>query len=343
VNTATGSAFSKYRSRSNVTSLIGLSISCEPQALLARGFGLEHLRELLVRLARPVLRSGADLAYAGDWAEREDNFTYDLLRLISAEQEDNSLGGPDTDLTIGRLRNHLAWPHYLGVTPRTEAQWIQCARIIRISQEIAGIDPAVIAPDDEPKSSERYLLHSAITISQLRLLVVTGMTLPIPGTAGSYFVPPLTARVALGGKTSHFSGFLPGIFEEALVTLEASRPLYILGGFGGAAEILARKLLGEDPKELEIAWQEESTGNLKTLARLTTAQPTPAGVRSTNVALQALRQRLELARAALAPGLNSGLDEADTRELLITRDMGRAVQLVLQGLTQSAGLVLRRT
>jgi hypothetical protein len=343
MNTPTVTGSSKYRSRSNVTSLIGLAISFEPKPLLARGFGLEHLRELLVRLARPILRSGADLAYAGDWKEREDNFTYDLLRLISAEQEDNSLGGPDTDLMIGRLRNHLAWPYYVGVTPRTEAQWIQCCRIIRVTQEMAGIDAAAIAPDNEPPETERFLLHSAITVSQLRRLAVTGMSVPIPGTPEHYYVSPLTARILLGGKTSQFRGFLPGIFEEALVTMEQGRPTYILGGFGGAAEILAKSLLGEQPQELEVAWQEAATPNLKTLRKLTEAQPTPAGVRSTAANLAALQQRLEQARPALAVGLQTGLAEADTRELLSTHDMGRAVQLVLKGLTQSAGLVLKRT
>jgi len=41
--------------------------------------------------------------------------------------------------------------------------------------------------------------------------------------------------------------------------------------------------------------------------------------------------------------LNTGLDEEETRVLLTTLDMTRAVQLVLKGLTRSAKLVLRPT
>jgi len=334
---------SKYRSRSSTQSLIGFSISFESGPLLARGFGLEHLRDLLVRFARPLLRSGADLAYAGDWKERDDNFTYELLRLISAEQEDNSLAGPDTDLTIGRLRNHLAWPHYLAVTPRVEAQWIQCCRIIRITQEIAGIDPASIASDDEPRGTERYRLNSAIALSQLRRLAVSGMVVSVNGTPETYTVPGLTARIVLGGKTKDFSGFVPGIFEEALVMLENKRPLYILGGFGGAAEILARTLLGQDPQELDVSWQEGATPHLKTLRSLSDSRPLPSGVRPTGESLRALRERLQLARPTLSTSLNTGLEEAETKELLTTRDMRRAVQLVFKGLAQSAGFVLLRT
>ena len=77
------------------------------------------------------------------------NFTYELLQLIKAEQADNSLGGPDTSLTIGWLFNHSAWPHYLSITPGIEAQWINCCRIIRVTQKDAGIDEKDIVPDAE--------------------------------------------------------------------------------------------------------------------------------------------------------------------------------------------------
>jgi hypothetical protein len=77
----------RYRSRGIADKVIGLSISYQHDNLLARGLGLEHLRELLIGLARPLVRQGASLAYGGNWNETEDNFTYELLRLISAEQE----------------------------------------------------------------------------------------------------------------------------------------------------------------------------------------------------------------------------------------------------------------
>ena len=128
----------KYRSRAIEQSVIAFSVSYQRENLLARGMGLEHLRELLIRLARPILRQGASLAYGGHWKETEDNFTYDLLRLISAEQEDNSLGGSDTNLQIGILYNHSAWPHYLGISRTIEAQWINACRIVRVTQQQAG-------------------------------------------------------------------------------------------------------------------------------------------------------------------------------------------------------------
>ena len=216
---------SKYRSRGSSPRLIGLSISYQRENLLSRGLGLEHLRELLLRLARPLLRQGASLAYGGHWHETEDNFTFDLLRLISAEQEDNSLGGPDTNLVIGRLYNHSPWPGYLDVTPRVEAQWINCCRIVRITQQLAGISDADLVPDSEARSgSDRAILNTAISLSAMRRLAVQGVMIAIPGLASPEAVPPVCAGVILGGKVHGFSGFMPGIFEEALVALEKRMP-----------------------------------------------------------------------------------------------------------------------
>jgi hypothetical protein len=43
------------------------------------------------------------------------------------------------------------------------------------------------------------------------------------------------ARILLGGRLHGFQGIYPGIVEEAFESVRADRPLYILGGFGGAA------------------------------------------------------------------------------------------------------------
>src|SRR5262245_49999726 len=115
-------------------------MSSQPEHLLARGFGFQHLCELMLSLAGPMVRNGAGIAYGGHWKRTDDNFTYELLQLISseqedisaAEQEDSGTGGGDSRKTINRLVNHSAWPEYLDVTPKMEAQWILSCRIVRI-------------------------------------------------------------------------------------------------------------------------------------------------------------------------------------------------------------------
>jgi hypothetical protein len=154
-------------------------------------------------------------------------------------------------------------------------------------------------------------------------------------------VPPPIARVVLGGKTEGYGGFLPGILEEALITLENRCPLYVLGGFGGAAEILARALLeagDQCPPEFTPAWHEATTPAVAKLARLSEQFALPPGVRTTPAALQAFFALVKQARADLPGVLQTGLNLPETRELLGTRDVARAVQLVRKGLEQRVGL-----
>jgi hypothetical protein len=226
------SSGSKYRSRAIAGNVIALSLSYQRENLLARGIGLEHLRELLLRLARPILRQGANLAYGGDWRDREDNFTFDLLRLISAEQEDNSFISAEPEANnqgeaaparkIGKLFNHSAWPHYLSVTPGIEAKWINCCRIVRINQQMAGFTGAEVVRDADAQNQEpRTLFNAAVTLSTMRRLMADGMSIRIPD-APAETVPPVAARIVLGGKVDDYSGFLPGIFEEALLPCSAA-------------------------------------------------------------------------------------------------------------------------
>jgi hypothetical protein len=44
-------------------------------------------------------------------------------------------------------------------------------------------------------------------------------------------------------KIDSYSGRMPGILEEAMIALALRQPIYVLGGFGGAAQ-LAGELLG---------------------------------------------------------------------------------------------------
>jgi hypothetical protein len=331
----------RYRSRAIADKLIAISIAYQRENLLARGLGLEHLRELLLSLVRPLVRQCASIAYGGFWKEIEENFTYDLLRLISEEQQDNSLGGPDTSLAIGQLINYSAWPNYLAITPKIEAQWINSCRIVRVTQRDAGIAEADLVPDSEAENgSDRALFNAAVTLSAMRRLTTTGMTIAIPDALPE-IVPAAVARVVLGGKVSGYSGFLPGIFEEALVTLESQRPLYVLGGFGGAADVLARALLAagdERPPEFTDEWHRKNTPDVEKLSALTGQFGIPTGVRDTTAALDALFTLVKQARGDLPGTLQTGLDLQETRELLTTRNVARAVHLVRKGLEAKVGL-----
>lgn len=125
------------------------------------------------------------------------------------------------------------------------------------------------------------------------------------------------ARLLIGGKTQRKSennpdgyiGNFPGIVEEALYTLRAAQPLYIAGGFGGAAALLARELeLGPDlpvPAEAlaeinECAPYREAIDEIRRLL-----DSTPNGLNDNDRRRLATTQRASELGALTAKGLAS--------------------------------------
>lgn len=50
------------------------------------------------------------------------------------------------------------------------------------------------------------------------------------------------SRIVLGGRTEGYKGRMPGVAEEALMSLNAGQPLFLLGGFGGCARDIAEAI-----------------------------------------------------------------------------------------------------
>ena len=326
--------------------VIAFSLSFQRDDLLARGMGFEHLRELLSRLTRRILRQGASIAYAGNWVDTKDNLTYTLLRQISAELEENISEGrknseKERKKERGKLYNHSAWPHCLKITPNIEAQWITHCRIVRITQQEAELAEDDIVPDiDAHNKAPRTIFNAAVTLSAMRRFQMEGMTIPILPQTKEH-IPPVVARILLGGKVDGYSGFVPGIFEEALVTMQHKRPLYILGGFGGAAGILADAIRAKDterPPELTLAWHKKKNVELARLLDSSRHFVLPPHCHSTKDLLDDLFAFVKKARGAPSSTLNTGLSDAETLTLLTTRDMTQAVNLVLQGLMKENNL-----
>lgn len=329
----------KHRSADSKQGVIAFSVSYERDNLLARGLGLDHLKELVTRIARPLLRNNMSLSYSGHWKDEEDNFTLHLLRLIAAEQEDSSLGGPDTSYAIGRLYNYCAWPHYLGITPKIEAQWINCCRIVRVTQKDAGIaDQDIVAVLPAGEADARTSFNAAVTVRAMRQRMMLGTTI-VNADAPSEWIPPVTARVMLGGKVEKYSGFMPGLFEEALEQLRNQRPLYILGGFGGASALLAKAILGAPggrPAEFTLAGTKNAA--LTALQDGATGFQLPPNMPSVEQQLDDLFGFIERARVDPAATLRTGLDDNETRELLATCSVADAVRLTRKGMDSQLNL-----
>ena len=61
------------------------------------------------------------------------------------------------------------------------------------------------------------------------------------------------ARIILGGRLAGSKRRWPGTVEEAFLTLRAGKPLFIVGGLGGAASVLADLVRRREPSQAEFA------------------------------------------------------------------------------------------
>jgi hypothetical protein len=123
----------------------------------------------------------------------------------------------------------------------------------------------------------------------------------------------VTALVAVGGRTSGYAGWRPGIAEEIAAAVKADKPIYLVGGFGGAASWYASAafLGGGIPNALAApGLGAETSGQL--------AFPTVDEV------VRALRGGIS----------RNGLTKAENAHLARTVDVDEIVALVLNGLAK---------
>ena len=273
------------------------------------GMTAEHLRDAYHATARTLLASGATLSYAGDF--RDKGHMQQLIELVNAYNMSST--------TASELVNA-----YLPVDLERPKRYPVRTRSMRDDPELSAHRTVSFDPK-WPAWLYRSDLRRAMALTTDARLVVGGNALP----AGS------DRRPGHG-----YVGPLPGIVEEAFRTLEAGAPLFIVGGFGGAARLVVHALKGQTPKELRVETFEENERFMQRARDLRNAVegrfevPTPPGLPPS---LNALAARLyDLGREYFGESddhvANNGLTLAQNRILWSTRDPALVAALVMQGL-----------
>jgi hypothetical protein len=198
---------------------IAISISDSPD-MNVLGLSREHLDDAMAEVARYLLAMGARLVYGGDLRPR--GFTELLFELVARHRRDADLG----DERVG-VSNFLPWPVHVSWAPE---------QLKELSDAVKGVAELIYLsldgepiPDDE---RQQLLPHAASGDEWAQGL--TAMRDVVTRRSD--------ARIVLGGKVEGFMGRMPGIAEEALISLRASQPLFVLGGFGGCTGDIAMDL-----------------------------------------------------------------------------------------------------
>lgn len=201
---------------------IAVSVS-DNEDLEHLGLSTQHLRDVMIELARYIMANGGTLLYGGHL--KNEGFTK-LFAELSYQYKflnDKSF----------RFINYFPFPNSNFLSLEIKADFVK-QQVEPIVIEI----PAHLGQVDKNRRYEpfhniadRYIFSECF--SDMRKIMAQNSH----------------ARILLGGKQSKFLGYLPGIIEEAYYSLKANKPVYIIGGFGGAAKSLSKVICGEVPKE----------------------------------------------------------------------------------------------
>ena len=202
---------------------VAISVSESPD-MSVLGLSYAHLCDAMDRLALHLLASGASLAYGGDL--RANGFTDLLFELVSRYQREES------EVRIG-VTSYLAWPVH--VDKETD-------ELKEISQSLAGTGELVCLTQNghrlEPSEWNQRELHQPTDEEW-----ATGLT-----SMRRVMREATQARVVLGGRVTDYRGDMPGVAEEALLSLKEGQPLFLLGGFGGCTRDIAETIELVEPR-----------------------------------------------------------------------------------------------
>lgn len=135
------------------------------------------------------------------------------------------------------------------------------------------------------------------------------------------------ARLVIGGKLANFSGVIPGVIEEAYLSLKGGSPLYLIGGFGGAARAVCDQLRGVVRPEFDEAFSESTVPHYSACKELYAKYAVPFESMREIGAMITLKGTGQIARA-----LNNGLDDQENLELMQCKDAQQIFELMMQGM-----------
>jgi hypothetical protein len=111
--------------------------------------------------------------------------------------------------------------------------------------------------------------------------------------------------------------------------LKGGKPLFLVGGFGGAARAVCDQLRGLARPEFSETFSESKVPDYTACKALYASYAVPFESMGEIGAAVASKGTGSLCRA-----LNNGLDDADNLELMQCKDAQRVIELVLQGLAK---------
>lgn len=297
-----------FRERSLV---VALSIS-EAEDLNKFGLRKAHFDSIFLELSRYLLLAGIRLAYGGHL--QADGYTWRLADLLHDPIVKHLRGEIISGPTLQpELITYIPWP--IPITVKEEAR----------------LGPLVEVRQCERPADVDESLYSAFVKSPIEDIPVDTVNSRFAWARGLTTMrerqtAEVSARVLIGGRFSPgYKGRMPGILEEALLSIRGKRPVYLVGAFGGCTRLVVDALEGVERSEL--TWDYQSAGAVSEELRLLYQERTQEWEEYEEI--EAYFRDLGF------NGLNNGLTVEENKELASTRSIERIIELVLQGVQNS--------
>lgn len=191
---------------------VGLSVS-DSSDLARLGLDARHAELAIGEITRAILIAGGSIAYGGRL--RPSGFTQQLMNEV------RRFGVARHSITF-----YLALPEHqsmdrdeLATIDRELGTW---GRLVMLDYDGSPTSWKDVQPHPEPLAED----ERATAYSGLRRCMSSNVN----------------ARILVGGQLRGYRGAMPGLVEEAILAVERGQPLYMAGGFGGAAAAAARHL-----------------------------------------------------------------------------------------------------
>lgn len=295
-------------------------------------------------VATRLLEMGAGLIYGGDLSEGEGVFTQKLIEanqrlpnLLVGQQgaEDRPFGRPPAGMVtwvqantgsagpVPPLPERVTYRRLGGLSPEEyrELGLPEDADLCRFDRGAQSSSEWRDSPD------WRRRLGYALAVFRMRALVTS----------------LADAHLVFGGREQGSLGRFPGIAEEVMLSLHAGKPVYVCGGFGGAARAVGQVLgLGEPwaitPPSLVRETHEPVASTFEQAAREWALQFQLPGKGDLPLTYEELRDFFG-SHALGSPGWpDNGLTPDENRTLFRAVDEHEIVSMVEKGLRRRFGL-----
>lgn len=202
--------------------VVNVSIS-ESDDSTKRGFPEWQVNRVTLQTVSALFGQGATVVFGHDW--REDGVMDAVYGFARQMQPPVPLSPEDVEATGQQLLiNLLPWPDTPFLDRRDPERRDRERLSSTLRVESAGLPEILQYWDNDARKAGpqsdlyQYLRARGLTFLRHRLNEICH------------------ARLCLGGRRSGSAGRYPGVIEEALLALRSSKPLYLAGLLGGAAQ-----------------------------------------------------------------------------------------------------------